>query len=99
MNTNAYIDDILTPALRELEKHFKNRNSPSNRTVLPLTPPTEPKNGAWTIFLGFGARDCGLPHCLISTQWTSVCGPCWETEACRSTHKTVEALKVSLVKA
>ena len=25
MNINAYIDDILTPALREMKKHFKNK--------------------------------------------------------------------------
>ena len=49
VNTNAYIDDILTLALREMKKHFKNKEFLSNRTALPLTPPTEPKNGAETI--------------------------------------------------
>ena len=42
--------------------------SPSNRTVLPLTPPIKPKLGAKTISFGFGASNCGLLHRPISTQ-------------------------------
>ena len=63
----------------------------SNGMVLTLTPPTKPKLDTKTIFCGCGARNCGLLYHPISTQWTSVLGPCWEL-------RPVESLKVSLVK-
>ena len=44
VNTNVYINDILAPALRESTLEIK--ILPSNRTVLPLTPPTKPKLGS-----------------------------------------------------
>ena len=40
VNTNVYINDILTPALRDTKENFKNED------LLPLTPPTKPKLGA-----------------------------------------------------
>ena len=58
--------------------------------MLLLTSPTKPKLGAERIFRGFGARNCDLLHRPISTQWTSVFGPCW---------KLRKSLKVSVVKA
>ena len=45
---------------------------------LPLTPPTKPKLNANSIICGFGARNCGLLHQLISTQLRSVFIPCWK---------------------
>ena len=52
--------------------------SPSNRTVLTLTPPINPKVGSKTISCGFGARNWGFLHRPILTQWSSVFGPCWK---------------------
>ena len=72
VNTNVYNDDILAPALRDM------KISLSNRVVLPLKPPTKPKLGTETISRGFGERNCGLLHRPISTQRTSVFGPCWK---------------------
>ena len=44
VNTNVYIDDTLAPAFRDMEESTsKIKILSSNRTVLPLTPPTKLK--------------------------------------------------------
>ena len=78
VNTNVYIDDILAPALRDMKEHFKNEDFTIQQDGAPFTPLTKPKLGAKRISRGFGARNCGLLHRPISTQWTSVFGPCWK---------------------
>ena len=70
--------------------------SQSNKTVLPRIPPIKSRLGAKTISCSFGARNCGSSPDLNPMDfsvWSML-----ETEACRSSHTTVESLKVSLVK-
>ena len=76
--TNVYIDDILSPALGDMKEHLNMKISPLKRTVLPPKAPIKPKLSAETISSGFGARNCDLFLRLISTQWSSVFGPCWK---------------------
>ena len=64
LNTNLYIEDILTPAHVEMKKHFKDDLSHSNRTVRPLTLQTKPRTGVRVTFQLSGGKNCGLLHYL-----------------------------------
>ena len=79
VNKNLYIDDILVPSLCDMKEHFKNEVFTFQQDGAPFY--TSNKTQAWCsaeiISRGFGTRNCGLLHRSISTQWTSVFGPCW----------------------
>ena len=78
VNTNVYIGYILVPALRDIIEHFKTKEFTIQQNGASSPPPIKPKLGEKTTSSGFGARNCGLIHRPISTQWTSVFGPCWK---------------------
>ena len=77
VNTNAYIETILTTALQAAKNHFKKSRSSSNKTVHYHTRPRRHRSGAKTIFQDFGAKRFGHLHHQISTRWTFVLGPFW----------------------
>ena len=76
VNTNVHIDDILAPALRDMKEHFKNEDFTFQQDGILFTPLAKPKLGVEIISGGCEARNWGLFHRPISTQWTSVFGPC-----------------------
>ena len=66
--------------------------------ALPRTHQRKLKTGVKPTFPSSGARNCGLPHHLISIQWTSVCSPCWRQRPVLH-FMLMLRLKLSLVKA
>ena len=76
VNINVYIDDLLAPALRDMEEHFKNEDFTIQQDGTPSHASNETQAWCKTISCCFGARNCGLRHRPITTQWTSVFGPC-----------------------
>ena len=74
VNTNVYIDTILTPALQAAKNTSKTSRSSFNKMVHHHTRPRRHRSGAKTIFQDFGARRFGHLHHQISTRWTFVFG-------------------------
>ena len=99
VNTNAYIDDILTPALREMKKHFKNKEFTFQQDGAPSHISNRTQEWCRDNFLRFWSKEfwpSSSPNFNLMdfSVWSML-----ETEACRSPHKIVEVLEVSLVKA
>ena len=83
---NKYVHRIYVgPCLALIwKKTSKMKIWPSDRTVLPLTYPIKSNLGANTT--SNGARQCGLLHRPISTQWTSVEVHVWNWDLSLITH-------------
>ena len=99
VNTNAYIDDILTPALREMKNHFKNKEFTFQQDDAPSYASNRTQEWCRDNFPRFWSKELRPPS---SPNFNPMDFSVWsmlETEACHSPHKTVEALEVSLVKA
>ena len=67
VNTNAYIETILIPALKQPKNTSKTSRSSSNKMVHHHTHPRRHRSGAKIIFQDFGASRFGHPHHQIST--------------------------------
>ena len=78
VNTDSYVNDILTPALASMKEKFKKSPSPSNKTVRLLTHQRRRRSGAKSTFLHSGPKICGHHLCPISILWISVCGVFWK---------------------
>ena len=99
VNTNVYIDDILAPALSKMKEYFKNEDFIIQQDG--AFSYTSNKTQTWCKdnFLRFWSKEFWPPS---SPDLNPMDFSFWymlETEACRSTHTTVESLKVFLVKA
>ena len=99
VNTNAHIDHILTPALREIKKHFENKDFTFQQDRAPSHTSNRTQEWCRDNFPRFWSKELWPPS---SPDLNPMNFSVWfmlETEVCCSPHKTVEALKVSLVKA
>ena len=98
VNTNVYIDDIFGPALRDMKETLKMKISTSNSKVLSYT---SNKTHAWCkdTLLRFQTNEMWSPSFPALNTLDFSVQSMLKTEACRSSHITVESLKVSLVKA
>lgn len=99
VNTNAYIDDILTPALCEMKKHFKNETFTFQQDGAPSHTSNRTQEWCRANFPKFWSKDLWPPSSpdlnpMDFSVWSML-----ESEACRSPHDTVGSLKASLVKA
>ena len=62
VNTNSYFELILTLALEEAKKHFKNRSFTFQQDGAPSHASNKPRNGVRTIFHVSGERNFGHPY-------------------------------------
>ena len=99
MNTNAYIETILMPALQSARKHFKDKPLIFQQGGAPSH--TSEKTQKWCQyhFPGFWSKEVWPPS---SPDLNSIDFCVWshlKADACASSHVSVEALKSSLKKA
>ena len=78
VNTNVYIDEILTPALREMKKHFKNREFTFQQDGTPSHTSKKTQEWCQANFPKFWSKELwptSSPD--LNINGPSVCGPCW----------------------
>ena len=77
VNTDSYVNDILTPALASMKEKFKNKSFTFQQDGAP-SHQRRRRSGAKSTFLHSGPKICGHHLCPISILWISVCGVFWK---------------------
>ena len=78
VNTDSYVNDILTPALASMKEKFKNKSFTFQQDGCLLTHQRRRRSGAKSTFLHSGPKICGHHLRPISILWISVCGVFWK---------------------
>ena len=99
VNTNVYIDDILTPALCEMKKHFKNDKFTFQQDGAPSHTSNRTQEWCRANFPNFWSKDLWPPSSpdlnpMDFSVWSML-----ESKACCSSHDMIGSLKKSLMKA
>ena len=99
MNTNAYIETILTTALQAAKNHFKKK--PFIFQQDSALSHTSKKTQKWCQdhFPGFWSKEVRPPSSPDLNSMDFCVRSLLETDACASSHVSVEALKSSVEKA
>ena len=99
VNTNVYIETILTPALQAAKKHFKDKLFIFQQDSAPSHMSKKTQKWYQDHFSGFWSKEVWPPHHQISTRWTFCVWSLLGADAWASSHVSAEALKSSLEKA
>ena len=99
VNTNAYIETILTPALQAAKKHFKDKPFIFQQDGAPSHTSKKTQKWCQAHFPGFWSKEVWPPSSPDLNPMDFCVWSVLEADACASSHVSVEALKSSLEKA
>ena len=99
VNTNVYIDTILTPALQAAKKHFKDKPFIFQQDGAPSHTSKKTQKWCQDHFPGFWSKEVWPPSSPDLNPMDFCVWSVLEADACASSHVSVEALKSSLEKA
>ena len=99
VNTNAYIETILTPALQAVKKHFKDKPFIFQQDGAPSHTSKKTQKWCQDDFPGFWSKEVWPPSSPDLNPMDFCVWSVLEADACASSHVSVEALKSSLEKA
>lgn len=99
VNTNSYIELILTPALQEAKKHFKNRPFTFQQDGAPSHTSNKTQKWCQDNFPRFWSKELWPPSSPDLNPMDFSVWSILEADACASSHGSVDALKRSLEKA
>ena len=99
VNTNAYIETILTPALQAAKKHFKDKPFIFQQDGAPSHTSKKTQKWCQDDFPGFWSKEVWPPSSPDLNPMDFCVWSVLEADACASSHVSVEALKSSLEKA
>ena len=96
INTNAYIETILSPALQAAKKHFKNKPFVFQQDGAPSHTSKKTQKWCQDHFPGFWNKEVWPPSSPDLNPMDYCVWSLLEADACASSHASVEALKSSL---
>ena len=99
MNTNAYIETILTPALQAAKKHFKDKSFIFQQDGAPSHTSKKTQKWCQDHFPGFWSKEVWPPSSPDLNPMDFCVWSLLEADACAFSHVSVVALKSSLEKA
>ena len=99
VNTNTYIEGILTPALEQAKKHFKDDSFTFQQDGAPAHTSSKTQKWCQDNFPSFRNKELWPPSSPDLNPMDYCVWGILESEACDSSHTSVEALKRSLLKA
>ena len=99
VNTNAYIETILTPALQAAKKHFKDKPFIFQQDGAPSHTSKKTQKWCQDHFPGFWSKEVWPPSSPDLNPMDFCVWSFLEADACVSSHVSVGALKSSLEKA
>ena len=99
VNTNAYIETILTPALQAVKKHFKDKPFIFQQDGAPSHTSKKTQKWCQDHFPGFWSKEVWPPSSPDLNPMDFCVWSLLEADACVSSHVSVGALKSSVEKA